>query len=502
MGWLSSWFGDKGSQRDTDHDRSATPDLWPLDQRLLRLSAVDEWTIGDAFTGTQIFGDTGSGKTSGSGLAISRAMLKAGFGGLVLTDKSDETDRWRELMASVGRSDDLVVFGPEQPHRFNFLEYERTRDTRGGGLTDNIVELFVAAMTVAEDGDGKKSGEDFWNRAQRQLLRNTIDLIRLADAELSVETMNRVISSAPTCREQLHDPSWRERSYLFSLLVAADEDANLSSSDRKDLDTTAEFWCSQYCDTIPDVTRGNIVQTFTTLADGFLRGTLRELFCTDLTIRPELCTEGKVIVLDLPNKQFHQLGRVAQVLFKLCWQRAVEQQSRGDRDRPLFLWIDEAQFFITPKEAEFVQTVRSHRVACVYLTQSRSNYVNAVGEGRAEAVKSFLGVTKNKIFHCNGDPDTNEWAQRVIAQEWRTQTSFGQNRTRANTGGAQESTTTSRQLEFRVLASEFAALRSGGPMNDGVIEAVWFISGRRFWADGQDSNFIRVRFVQDLGSAG
>ena len=41
------------------------------------------------FTGFQIFGGTGSGKTSGSGSFIASAMLASGFGGLVLTFKPD-----------------------------------------------------------------------------------------------------------------------------------------------------------------------------------------------------------------------------------------------------------------------------------------------------------------------------------------------------------------------------------------------------------------------------
>ena len=39
----------------------------------------------------------------------------------------------RKYMDRCGRTEDLVVFSPEGPHRFNFMEYERRRMTRGGG---------------------------------------------------------------------------------------------------------------------------------------------------------------------------------------------------------------------------------------------------------------------------------------------------------------------------------------------------------------------------------
>ena len=189
--------------RDNEPMPRSDEDRWSLGRRLLRLGEVDEWTIGDSFNSTQIFGDTGSGKTSGSGRAISRTRLKAGFGGLVLTDKSDETDRWRKLMSSVGRADDLVVFGPEQPHRFNVLQYEPTRTTRGGGRTGNIVELFISAMTVAEDGSAGGSKEEFWNRTLRQLLRHVVDL---TDGPLESLIRSKNLHASPHCPRRHDQP--------------------------------------------------------------------------------------------------------------------------------------------------------------------------------------------------------------------------------------------------------------------------------------------------------
>lgn len=69
---------------------------------LLRLSDRDVWTVRDSFEGTQIFGATGSGKTSGSGATLARAFLKAGYGGLVLTVKREEAGQWRQWLAEAG----------------------------------------------------------------------------------------------------------------------------------------------------------------------------------------------------------------------------------------------------------------------------------------------------------------------------------------------------------------------------------------------------------------
>src|SRR6266498_4188809 len=76
-------------------------DEWSLDAPLLYLSnsQQDAWRIRDACEGTQIFGATGSGKTTGSGRALARAFLENGFGGVVLCAKPDEPELWKQYAA-------------------------------------------------------------------------------------------------------------------------------------------------------------------------------------------------------------------------------------------------------------------------------------------------------------------------------------------------------------------------------------------------------------------
>ena len=73
----------------------------------------DLWTVGDSFEGTQIFGATGSGKTSGSGKEIALSMLDAGFGGLVLTVKADERELWESYALHTKRDKGRDRFRPE-----------------------------------------------------------------------------------------------------------------------------------------------------------------------------------------------------------------------------------------------------------------------------------------------------------------------------------------------------------------------------------------------------
>ena len=77
---------------------------WPDDNAALLdfkaegdgVRAENFWSLSDAFQGVQVFGGTGSGKSSGSGQALARAFMKANLGGLVLTAKTDEAAQWEE----------------------------------------------------------------------------------------------------------------------------------------------------------------------------------------------------------------------------------------------------------------------------------------------------------------------------------------------------------------------------------------------------------------------
>lgn len=475
-----------------------TADPWSLDRPLMQFSEGDQWTVRDACEHTLILGETGSGKTVGAGQSIALSMVRAGFGGLVLTVKSTETDRWRTYMKAVGREQDLIVFSPEGELRFNFLEYERSRPTRGGGLTPNIAELFVSIMQAADSAHSTATHDPFWDRALRQLINNMVDALRLAGHPLTLENLHELLTSAPLSAEQAKDHDWRVNSYLFNTLVDAKERVT-ADTDRRDLAITAKFWMTEYAAVMDPKTRGNIISTFTTMADGFMRGDLRELFCIGLNVTPEQTFEGKVLVLDLAEHQFHELGRLAQIIWKRCWQRAVESSGRHAQSRPVFLWADEAQRFITQDDVKFMQTARESKAACVYITQSCANIREALGDAGGAAA-SFLALPRSRVFHGNGDPETNEWAQRLIADDWRFSLSTTSPRSDASSisatqPGSKPSTTLTRTREPKVHAAEFARLRRGGPPSWNA-EAILYQAGRQFRPYGDC--FVRANFRQQL----
>lgn len=461
-----------------------------LDAPLHRFTASDAWTARDAFEGLQIFGSTGSGKTSGSGHAIARAFLKHSFGGLVLTAKPDEPELWRAYWAAAGRDPEhLLIFEPGGRWRFNFLDYEMRRGGAGAGLTENLANLFITVMETATGQRQGGSSDPYWSNALKQLLRNAIDLSALATGSVSLPDLARIVRDAPQTPEESRSPEWRNASRCFALLERGNvrrQGGEFTQTQARDFETTLDYWAGEF-PRLSDKTRSIIVSSFTSLADAFLRGQLYDLFCSDTTIVPDVTHGGCVIVLALPVKEFGDVGRFAQILFKHLWQQATERRRITGNSTPVFLWADESQFFVTSHDALFQTTARAARAATVYLTQNISNYYAVMGGEHAKAsVDSFLGNLNTKIFHANGDPITNQWAADLIAKTWQTKTSF--------TSGDRSSTSISKSLEFQIDPIEFTRLRKGGPQNKLTVEGVVFQAGRD-WSTRQ--NFLRADFAQE-----
>jgi TraM recognition site of TraD and TraG len=482
---------------------------WPINTAaLLELGSKPRpenfWTVNDAFQGTQVFGATGSGKSSGSGKAIATAFLESNFGGLVLTAKNDEREEWIKLADQTGRAKDIIVFSPDSGLGFNFLKYELQRTGRGAGHTESLVNLFCAVMEVADRG---KSGanDGYWMRACKQLLRNAIDLMVIATGDVNLSSLYRIITTAPSSLVETKDPEWQNDSICYALIEVAEERSK-EIGKVEDYEITRDFWLREYPN-LSGETRSCIVSMFTTMADCFLRGMLRDLFCTTLDITPEETFKGKIIILDIPVKEFHELGIFSQVLFKYIWQRAVERRvpsgihwkEAQETIRPVFLWADESQFFVNQYDSLFQSTARSSRACTVYLTQNLPGYQAAFASaGGKPAAESFLGNLLTRFYHANGDPQTNNWAADSIGRTRQLQVQSGLSQGEQNRGSSQNAGG-SMTFEYMVQPQEFTILRTGGVTNKGIVDSIVFQGGRQWLADEKKPvgrNFLRHSFTQ------
>jgi len=466
-----------------------------LDAPLLSFSEADSFTIRDACEGVQIFGGIGSGKTSGSGAALAMAFLQNGFGGLALTAKPDEAQQWRTYLATAGRESDVMHVRAKGPFRFNFLDYERTRAGDGAGLTDNLDHLFTTMVEMVERGANRGENEAFWRNELKKLIGNVLDLLKLSCASLTMENIYQVIVSAPLSKEELADEDWRANSYCYQRLFIEferKEKDQLKRDERKDFGMMGDYWTKEF-PAMSDRTRSTIMSMFTGMARCFLRSPLRELLSTETTFKPEDSLRGKIILLDLPVKEYNEVGLMAQCVFKYCWQRSIERRHITAQSRPVFLWMDEAQHFVNEHDVTFQTTARSARACTVLLSQNFPNYLYALGSGdkARSLVDSLLGNLTTKIFHNNTCAATNQWAADLFAREWQTQTSQSVS---SSNGQINTGTNTSQQLQYSVIPRNFTGLMKGGPKNNFWVEGLVHQGGQTF--HGSQTNALRTLFPQ------
>ena len=520
-----------------------------LDTPLLRLSPHDVFSLRDACAGVHIFGGIGSGKTSGSGQTLAGAYLRAGMGGLILCAKSEEVPLWLAYAKKHGRSDSVVLF--DDRRGFNFIAYELARQGMKG--ISNVTEVLMRILAAADSAMGAtgSASDPFWGQAIRQVLNYALPVLYSAHGTLSVSDVIDFVTTAATKPEQYVDEAWARNSYAAQTLRRA-VDHPAVPMDGYAQKAMLEYWFRQFT-AIPEKTRGNILISLSTKLDRFKHGRLRQSFCGHTDIVPEMTFHGALIIMNMPALTHNEDGIIGQQLFKFMWQRAVESRNGlhpVHQARPVFLWADEAQYFVNLKDEEFLSTCRASRACVVFLTQTLPTYYARLGKDQTDAADGLVGKFNTQVFHQNACHRTNTFASQLIgrgiqlrATENRSvgtstsrgmnmgsnqgsgdsfntgsstsrdgrgggqagnsmgnalSTSQGQSRGMSVGQGTNETTSwgTSEQMDYLIEPRVFASgLKSGGTANRHLVSAVWFKAGGNFRRAG-GGNVLVTTFRQ------
>ncbi len=255
----------------------------------------------------------------------------------------------------------------------------------------------------------------FWLKAVRELLALTITALYHAYGRVTLDDILEFINSVPQSEEQAADAEFRKSSFCYTTLRTMFEAAKVPLPNREAVLATAYF--GKTLSRLDAKTRSNIIITLTAEISRFTRGPLHSLFCTRTNVIPEATHEGAIWIVDLPIKRFERTGAIAQKLVKYLWQKATERRTVSANTRPVFLFADEAQLFISPYDLEFLSTARSSRAAVVYITQNLPSLNARIG-GRNphDQVDAIAGNFQTKTFHANSDPRTNQWAADIIGK--------------------------------------------------------------------------------------
>ncbi|WP_367389084.1 type IV secretory system conjugative DNA transfer family protein [Lewinella sp. LCG006] len=509
-GGITDW-----SNRITDLD---TPLLRFNIEGNLTYDLENLWRLRDAVRGVQIFGGIGSGKSSGSGRTLALTFLKSGFGGIVLTGKIDEVNEWKRYAFLTGRLDDLVIFEAGKDFSFNPLQYENTRNKDKQAETLNLVNLIMSIYEMGQSfsGGGGANSERFWDNALRRCISNVIDLLKLAEEEISIFNMRKLLIALLSGQEaqdyvqlqrSLSDKhlseeqqtenrtriaAWVNHNYCLTCLTKAYR-RKKSDEEQELYGFVQDYFLITY-PRIADKTKAIVEESFFGLVEPFMRGILRKHFTEGLSqrLRPEQTyTAGKIIIINFPVKEYLIAGVYAQAIYKKLWQEAIERRDVKEHPLPVFMWIDEAQYFLNEHDARFQTTARSSRACTVLITQNISNYYAAIGgTNPKDKVNSLLGNLATKIFHGNNDSVTNNWAAETIGKTFRTSTS-----TNTNAESVSGSTTMSESLHYQIEPQQFTILKGGGEENRCQVEGIITVAGK-LWSNGK--NFIKTEFDQNF----
>lgn len=451
----------------------------------------DAFRLSDALTGVIVFGATGSGKTSGPAKHLAYGYLAAGFGGVVMCAKNEECRQWQEWAAATGRADDLVVINAAGDWRFNFMDWEASRPEEGGGISINLVNILCElALAIAGQAESASGDSKFWEDALRHMLTNLVDLVLLAGLQVTLPLLRSILITAAYSPEQILDSEWQKNSICAATITEADKATEKADSPiRSDYEETRDYWLIEFPN-LSEKTRSIVTLMFSILVKPLVTRPLRRLFSADTNIKPEDTFDGKIVCVNLPVQEFGLVGRIANLAWKYCFQvavlRRVQPADRQSFLRPVFLWADEAQNFISKFDSEYQAVARSAGGCTVMLSQNRESFRRVLKN--YDAVDSLLGNLQCKFF-CQNAGDTNEWAAKLLGERWLriSNTSTGQSGnevtapTPRQTGQFNAGVSRVEQRRFYVEQASFTILKRGGAQNNFQVEAIVYNGGQLFF---------------------
>ena len=420
-----------------------------LDQPLLQLTAKDFFTPRMSFTGTHVLGATGSGKSSATARMLAGIFCRAGYSGLVLTAKSEEISVWLDYAKEHGREKSVIVF--DKTRHFNFLQYEFARKgaDAANSVTDILMKILKVADIAAGQGQGKE-GEAIWVKTSREMILNTITVLYSAIGTVRIESIVEFILAMPTAPPSTEEAKTKLVSnYALDRLNRCKKNP-VQRLPNHTLKRVRNYWFKQFI-AMPEKMRGSIVTSVCAELNRFSDGILREQFCTTTDIVPEMAFNGAIIIMGFPVLTYNEEGIIAQQLFKLMFQRAVESRNglpKQFQDRPLFLFADESHYFISENDDLFLSTCRSSKCAVVYLTQSLPTYFAQLGQAQENRVLGLFGKFGNHVFHTSVCSKSNKIASEMIGRGIHLRRNSGESKGSSTSRGRSSGTSSNSSYSY------------------------------------------------------
>ncbi|MCA9092029.1 MAG: type IV secretory system conjugative DNA transfer family protein [Planctomycetaceae bacterium] len=474
-----------------------------LDTVLMNWNRWDRFTVRQLLSGgVLILGGPGSGKSSGSGKALFRSIVgNPHSNGLCLCAKPEDLDDFLGTFAAAERSEDVIVFAPTQPWRFNVLNH--LYQTTNGSTHEVVQGILTIGEKLRSGGDGNR-GEDagFWKAQTERLLYHTVQIVKLARNGVSAPDLQKFLNGAATSVEQVHSPEWQagEHHQWIKLAYAS---RNTSSHDAHDFEQALAFFVNEW-PSMADRTRSSIMASVMGILHTFNCGQVRELISGATNFSLEDLNRRKWLIVNMPPSVWGDAGTLINVSLKYLLQKLILQRSARETNGFTVIWCDEAQEFLCGEfDGRFLAQCRSHQGCMVALTQSLHGLFSLMpGESGKEQALALLACFHHRIFHALGSAEDANYASELLGR--RPKIFMGgsiapvENIYEQLFGVSKVTSSFSEQMEAILPPRAFLnGLKRGGPENDFLVEGILVRSGEPF---STRENWLSVSFRQQTAA--
>lgn len=452
----------------------------------------DPFPIRDLLRSVAIFGASGSGKTSGSGYQLMKALARCKkIGGLILASKPEDREMWQRIFHQAGRLRDLVIFNPQNSWRFNFIDFIH----KNGGDARDITEAIMVIGETLEQGESREHNP-FWKQQKTRTVHSAVEITRGALGKVSAPVLQQFISGAAQSPAELATPAWQAK-FHSQCLERACQNAR-TSVERHDYQLASEFWIKEY-PAMNDRTRSSIIADVMGTLHVFNQGIVRELVSTTTNVSPIIMDHGMWILMDMPISSYGAAGALILGGMKYLTQRYILHRYTTDDTAATVIWADEYQKVANSFDPPFLAECRSHRGSMVVLTQSVHALYTRIQQAGEHGTDALLTNFYHKVFHAIGDDKTAAYASSLIGKRLKTRvnvssSSGDDNAYDALYGQPKVSASTTQSIENILENREFMqGLRTGGAANGYVVDGIVVRSGEPF---STGENYVKASFSQ------
>lgn len=414
--------------------------------------------ISEAVRGVQIFGATGSGKTSGSGAYIAQEIISHGIGGLVLTCKKDDYSLWKKFGENTGTSDSFVRIGWDTSHSINIFEFFKSNSDDQENVHIEIADIM---KNFFFDREGNES-ESFWTKSRELLVINIIRALVISNEPITIENIDKIIKELYLLKKKP-----MKAIFIRSLV---DECESLDK---------------YFFDSLPSLADETLSSTILTLEVQLGRYTnsrVGKMFMGETNIDPRIMLLGARIVVDTPVERYGNEGLLINILWKAIFEKMV-LKFKDKKSNYTFKWEDEAHNTVSRRDALFNSTSRDKNQINVYCTQGVNNYLLSAGRASDKSVSALLLNIGTKVFHQTTEIKTFELIKDISG------TKEVDKRREHKDSENKISITTEKVNEDRIKRDDIISLRKGGKDTRFLVDA--FVS-----QGGSESDILKVTFSQ------